>query len=184
MRGLRGKGRLPRQRSSLRAEQFELHIGFASPGVWHREDEPPWLAGGLVRLTGVLWEAGTLYMRITCMLASCRNRSEMVDWKVLEWLSSLPLPSLSQANAPSLLAFWRSSTLEWRLGCKTLRWLGPEEASEKWGGSHYWSLPRQLITSISDLYLWLDQQGLCCDTCQNPKQALHALPWSPTPGWG
>ena len=45
------------RRSVLGSEWFEPHIGTPSPGVQHREDEPPWLVGGSVGLTG-LWKPG------------------------------------------------------------------------------------------------------------------------------
>lgn len=45
-RGLRGKGRLDRQRASLGSEWFEPQIRCPSPGVLCQGDKPRWLVGG------------------------------------------------------------------------------------------------------------------------------------------
>ena len=46
-RGLRGKGRIHRHRPALGSEWWKPKISSLSLGVLHREDEPPWLVGGL-----------------------------------------------------------------------------------------------------------------------------------------
>lgn len=77
--GLRGKGRLHRQRFPLGREWFEACIGHPSPGVQHREDKFPWLDGGLVGPTGRLWEAWTPVMRRVYVLAGSQSRVERED---------------------------------------------------------------------------------------------------------
>lgn len=60
-RSLRKKGRLHGRTLVLESEWWgpEPHIGCPSLGVLHREQEPTWLAGGLLGLAGALLEAWT-----------------------------------------------------------------------------------------------------------------------------
>lgn len=78
-RDLRRKVRLHRYRSFLEREPSELHIGHHSPGVLHREEEPPWLDGGLMGTTEELGEAQILLRRSEYMFAHSRNRMQSAD---------------------------------------------------------------------------------------------------------
>ena len=120
-RRLRRKGGLHRWRfPTLESERFESHIGHPSPGVQHREDKPPWLVGGPLRLTGRLWEAWTPLVRTTQVLACSWGRGR--GW-IEDCSSDCPVscdyagacPSLSQANTPAHLR--HLPALHWSEGC-------------------------------------------------------------------
>ena len=117
--GTQRKGRWHGWRSSLGSEQFEPHIGRLSSGVRQREDETPWLVGGLVVLTEGLREAWTPLMRSVGMLACSQSRAERADWDhTAGWLvfrDHLSVhPSLSWPNTPALFALHCNSTWEHR----------------------------------------------------------------------
>ena len=66
-------------------------------GILHREDEPPWLVGGTLRLTGGLWEAWTLLRRSLCPLAPEAGQRGQIE----DALGDAGFPVTTMAHAPA-----------------------------------------------------------------------------------
>lgn len=92
------------------SEQRETLTGFPSSGALYREDEPPWLVGGLLGLTEGLWEAWAPFMRSMCIHAGLPpGRAKRANRS--QWLPGFLQPP-QDMNAPALLTPGHNSTLD------------------------------------------------------------------------